>query len=37
MTPILKFLLFRVVMGEDVDNETIEASTIRIYPDLTSK
>lgn len=24
-------------MGEDVDNETIEASTIRIYPDLTSE
>lgn len=24
-------------MGEDVDNDTIEASTIRIYPDLTSK
>ncbi|KAF7487775.1 ABC transporter G family member 20 [Sarcoptes scabiei] len=27
----------RVVMGEDVDNETIEASTIRIYPDLTNQ
>lgn len=24
-------------MGEEVDNETIEASTIHIYPDLTSK
>ena len=24
-------------MGEDVDNDTIEASTIRIYPDLTSE
>lgn len=23
-------------MGEEVDNETIEASTIHIYPDLTS-
>lgn len=28
--------LFRMILGEDVDNATIEGSTIRIYPDLTS-
>lgn len=25
-----------MILGEDVDNATIEGSTIRVYPDLTS-
>ncbi|CAG2112457.1 unnamed protein product, partial [Medioppia subpectinata] len=27
----------RMILGEDVDNTTIEGSTIRIYPDLTNQ
>ena len=30
-------LLERLFQGEDVSNQTIEESTIKIYPDLTSK
>jgi hypothetical protein len=32
------FLIYfrRMILGEEVDNATIEGSTIRIYPDLTS-
>ena len=27
----------RLILGEAVTNETIEDSTIKVYPDLTSK
>ena len=32
----LIIIIYRMILGEDVDNGTIEGSTIRIYPDLTS-
>lgn len=30
-------LLARMLRGEEVDNKTIEDSTIKVYPDLTSE
>lgn len=33
---LTKIVSLRMILGEDVDNATIEGSTIRIYPDLTS-